>query len=133
MSRKTSLFLLLGLIGCAPQIVGNFTPYAVEVSNSDVFKSDLQICRKYAKDYLSGKDSLDASQIAQEGATAGFNDLGYSAISPIAPALGALGGASGEVLNQLGLNSSDGKKIVTVCLHDKGQMNNSYHIYDPHL
>ena len=69
--------------------------------------------------------------MAQEGATKGFNDLGYSAISPLAPALGALGGASGEALSELGLDSRDAKKIITVCLHDKGQTNNLYHVYDP--
>lgn len=133
MSHKTSVLFALGLFGCAPQIADRFSPFVVEVTDQIALQNDIQTCHEYAKAYLSGKSTLDASQIAQEGATKGFSDLGYSAVSPFAPALGALGGASGEIVSELGLDSAEAKKIITVCLHDKGQQSNSYHIYDPHL
>ena len=129
--KRTVILISLGLLGCATQIASKFTPNVVEIKDQVAFNNDLNTCRQYALDFLSGKSSLDASQMAQEGATKGLNDLGYSAISPLAPALGALGGASGEALSELGLDSRDAKKIITVCLHDKGQTNNLYHVYDP--
>lgn len=131
--KKSILLLTLGLVGCAPQIADRFTPFTVEVTDQKAFESDLKTCRDYAKVYLSERDSVNPSQVAQKGATEAFSNFGYTAVSPYAPALGALGGASGEALSELGLNSEEAKKIISVCLHDKGQLSNSYHIYDPHL
>lgn len=128
---KRVLFLTFSLFGCASQIASNFTPYIVEVKSQAALYQDLDICRRYAIDYLSGRSVINPSQVTQKGATEAFSNFGYTVISPLAPALGALGGASGEALSELGLNSEEAKKIITICLHDKGQRSDNYHVYDP--
>jgi hypothetical protein len=125
--------LLTTLLGCASQQVSVFTPFTPVINNHEAFDNDLIICRGYSQEYLSGRASVEPSQVLQEGVRAGFGDLGYSAISPTAPALGALGGASGEIISELGLNSLEAKKIVSWCMHDRGQILNNYSVYDPNL
>lgn len=129
--RKVSLLLIITLSGCASQTVSTFIPFTVEVRSQQALSQDLDICRRYAQDYLSGRSSINPSQVAQEGLRAGMGSLGYLPLAPTAPALGALGGASSETLSELGLDSQEGKKIVSICLHDKGQKSDQYHVYDP--
>lgn len=126
-----TLTALVVLAGCAKETAANFTPFTVEIVSKQALAQDLDICRRYAGDYLSGRSSIDASQVAQEGARAGLGSLGYLPLAATAPALGALGGASGEALSELGLDSQEAKKVVTICLHDKGQKTDMYHVYDP--
>lgn len=127
------LFLTVLLSGCASQTAQTFQPFVVEVKDDSIYKADLSQCRLYAMEYLNGRQALDASQIVREGATAGLSDLGYSILSPAAPALGALGGASGEAVSELGLSSAETKRIIVNCLYAKGNDSKAYLVLDPHL
>lgn len=133
MVRYLILPILITLSGCASQTVKDFTPFTVEIKNDQVYQNDLSLCRSYAKAYLDGRAGLDASQIAREGATAGLSNLGYSVLSPAAPALSALGGASGEAVSELGLSSVEAKRIIVNCLYAKGTDSKAYLVLDPHL
>lgn len=123
------ILVLLG--GCAVQQTESFEPYAVEITDQKAYSNDLWHCREYALNYLNKRSSVSPSQVAQEGLRTGMSDLGYSAISPTAPALGALGGASSEVLSELGLNSVDARRIISKCMTLKGQKSNNYLSIDP--
>lgn len=120
-------------MGCVQSEVEGFTPYTPEIRELSTFYSDLSTCRLHALRYLNEKGNINPSQIAQEGAREGSSKLGYIALSPWAPVLGALGAASAETLSQLGLDSKDSKKIIAVCMHDKGVHHNLYSVYDPNL
>lgn len=89
-------------------------------------------CRSYAKDYLSGRGSIDVSQVAQEGLQGGLKQAPTAVLTPYAPALGALGNASTEIVSELGLDSQETRKIIAWCMHDKG-LQNGYSVFDPNL
>lgn len=125
------LVLLVFLGGCAERITSGYTPYTVEIKDQALFNNDLQACRNYALQYLRDQGGLKPSEMAQEGATEGLNKMGYVVVSPLAPVLGALGGASGEAMTQLGLNSVKGKKIVASCMKSKGDKSGNYLTIDP--
>jgi len=132
-SKIIPLLSLVLISGCASKMAQEFVPYTVELKSADTFREDLGACRGYALHYLIKKGGLDVSQIAQEAATEGSSKLGYMVLSPFAPALGALGAASAETLTQLGLNSQEAKKIISLCMHDKGLKHGMYHTLDPNL
>lgn len=122
---------LIILSGCASQTAANFTPFTVEIKSQQALSQDLNICRRYAQDYLTSRPGLDASQIAQESLTGGLKQLPSIPLSPLTPALGAAGSGSTEVISELGLSGPEAKKVITICLHDKGQKSDLYHVYDP--
>lgn len=131
---RALIILCLLLTGCATKVAQTFTPFAVEIQGpvgQKHLSQDMKLCQGYAYDYLHSKPPLDVSQIASGAVTGGLSDLGYLGISPVAPALGGLGGASGETLSELGFDTKEAKKVITICLHDKGVQSNYYHIYDP--
>ena len=133
LKKLVAFLLFFPAAACATKITSEFVPYTPELNQPSVFTEDLGLCRKYALDYLSTKGNINPSQIAQEGLREGSSKMGYIALSPWAPALGALGAASAETLSQLGLDSKEAKKIISVCMHDKGQKSGAYSVFDPNL
>ena len=134
-AKLVSLSLLISLGGCVSNEINNFTPYAplAEIKDQTVFNNDLKICREYAQNYINGKSVISPSQTASEGLQSALKSAGSLLTSPISPAISGLGGASGEALNELGMNGSFAKKIVANCMHDKGSKSGAYSIYDPYL
>lgn len=130
--KKYLILSLLVLTGCATEQVSKFEPYApkAEIKSQFAYVVDLANCRNYALDYLNNKSSLDPLSVAGSAAQGSLSNLTTSITT-----VGVSGGgyAVSEALNELGLNSDTGKKVVAICMHDKGQASGMYHIYDPIL
>jgi len=123
--------LLLIVSGCSKAAVEGFTPYTPEIRDKELFIKDLGVCRGHALNYLLINNNLDVSEIASSGATKAVSNAGTGIVNPLIPGLYGLGGASGELLRQLGLDSQDAKKIITICMHDKGLQSKEYSVFDP--
>lgn len=130
--KKYLILSLLLLAGCTTEQVIKFEPYApkAEIKSQFAYVVDLADCRNYALDYLNNKSSLDPLSVAGSAAQGSLSNLTTSVAT-----VGLSGGgyAASEALSELGLNSNAGKKIVAICMHDKGQASGMYHIYDPIL
>lgn len=133
MSNNCIKIILLSILlsGCATEVARTYIPYTPEILNKEAYEADLKLCQDYALKYLKGKEGISGPQIAASGLQAGLGDLGYMVVSPIAPALGGAGGASGEAIRELGLNTQEVKHILAQCLHDKGFKSGAYSTYDP--
>jgi hypothetical protein len=127
-----TLFLLAG---CAAQSVQTFTPFVpkAEMKSQATFDVDLAACRAYALEYLSGKSDLDPVSVASATAQGALSNLAEIAVSPVATGLSGVGSGSSEITSELGLNSNEGKKVVAVCLHDRGERSGAYHVMAPEL
>lgn len=124
----TPLLLFLGCSG-----VSNYTPYTVGILDAQGYAKDLKLCRQYGQEYLQGKSSVDPIQVASEGAQGALSGLGYLPISPFSPALSGLGKGSSEGLSELGVTTSDAKKVIALCMADHARTSGNYKIYDPIL
>ena len=138
MSKLLFTLSFLLLTGCATTEVKEFTPFvpSVQLKNSSTlvtFYNTLQECRADAVEYLDGKTSISPVDVSKKGLQQGLSNLGTGVVNPVIPGLYSLGGASGEVLDELGLNSVSGKKIVAWCMKDHGDQTKLWTVYDLNL
>lgn len=115
------------LTGCTS--LANWQPYVREVTDRDRYAADADLCRQYALDYKPGLSLEAVGSGAMRGAAA--NAAG-GALEPLVPAVGALGGATGEVISGLDLLSADAKKVFVICLRSKTEKDGSALVLDPH-
>lgn len=130
---KKLLILTSLLLGACTNIVSNYVPYTVEITDIDVFNSDLEKCKDYAINYMNSKDAINTSDVLAAGSQAALSNAATAIVSPAAVGISGLGGASSEALSELGVLSNDGKRIVSLCLRTKGQQSKSYLVLDPIL
>lgn len=133
--KITTLTIILGLFtsGCATQTAQTFQPFVAEVKDQQALSNDLSVCQTIALDYLGTIQGVDPQKLTSEGLQSTLNGASYFAIHPLAPLFAGAGGVGGEALKEFGLNSTDAKKVISLCLHDKGQKSDKYHVYDPNL
>ena len=131
-SLLASLSLLL-VAGCTTETINSFQPFAVDLHSPFAYVADLQVCRTAALRYNDTQTAFDPLGVASSGVRAGLGNLASAAVSPVAPVISTVGGSSSEVIAQFGLDTQTVKKIITWCMHDKGQASGAYHIFDPNL
>lgn len=128
---KAWLLSVLLLTGCAGQTAQTFIPYTPEITDSNQYYDDLQVCHSYVYNWVKNSNELNAPQIASSGLESGLDSLGSAAVSPYAPIAEGAGGASSEALNELGITTKTVKHMVSQCMHDKGIASKAYSVWDP--
>lgn len=131
LSLSVGLWILfLGLVillsGCSSVMA--YDPYSVEIKNPVLYGSDTQICRTYASDYNKGISLKKISESTGKGAA---NNLSGAALNPLVPVLGAIGGGSGETLDELGLTDTSQIHVFVICLRKKTELDGSALVLDP--
>jgi len=115
------------LAGCASP---TGSPYAVEIVNSAKYSDDLKTCSGYA---LAYHPKFDAGAIAEAGTNGAASNAASAAVNVIIPALGALGAAGGELLNQIDLMNSAQRRVFLKCMEKKTDRDGSALVLDPNL
>lgn len=118
--------LLLTLSACST--VPTWEPYAVEVRAPAIYAADVAACRAYA---LAKPGGVSVTRIGEKAGVAGSQSLSGAAVNPLVPALGALGGATGEALEELGFTDVTQRRTFVKCLDKKTLADGSALVLEP--
>lgn len=124
MYRPAPLLALL-LCACAAP---TYQPYTVEVIDPIIFRSDLSLCQGYAKAY---PQAFSPTAVVAAGVAGGLQNAPGAAVSPLVPVVGALGSAAEAVLSGIDVLNSNQRKIVIMCMTQKGIRSGAFLVLDP--
>jgi hypothetical protein len=124
--KIVTVLSLLILAGCstAPPT----PPIVFEVKDSSAFIDDFALCSSHA---LEAKRRVSVSSIGVAGARSGLSTAPTAAINPLAPAIGAVAGATSEALNELNVLGHDAQRLTVRCMERKGDKSGAYFVLDP--
>lgn len=127
MNTRAFFIASLLLAGCSN--LKAWQPYAVEISAPGVYEADKSACLSYALAYRPGFDLLGIGSAAIKG---GAQNAPAGVVGgPLIPAVGALGAATTQALNDLDLLSTDKKRVFVLCLQEKTRRDGSALMIDP--
>lgn len=126
--RALSPILLAAVLaGCSN--LASWQPYAVEIASPAVYAADKASCLTYAQGYSPG---LDFSGLGSAAIKGGAQNAPAGVVGgPLIPAVGALGSATTQVLNDLDLLSTDKKRVFVICLREKTRRDRAALVLDP--
>lgn len=120
--------LTIILSGCG--FASGYTPYIQDITDQTVLARDEVACRDYALAYHT---PVDLNSILTGAAQGGARNVASAAINPIIPVLGAAGGATSEILSQLGVLNNDQLRVFLRCLEHRGERSRAYSVMDPNF
>jgi hypothetical protein len=125
---RLTLIAVLFLAGCTS--VADYRPYVQDVVDQIRLAADEKDCLVHAQAYSTPLALGSVGEALFKGAA---SNAAEGVINPLVPAAGGVGGASVALLNSLGVMSGDQRKVFLICLHDRGEHSQTYHVMDPNL
>lgn len=99
-----------------------------DVHDAKQWAADLDWCRGKA---LAYPNRFSAAKIGEQAGKGGASNLAGAAVNPLVPALGALGGATSEGLEELGLTDIAQQRVFVKCLDKVTDKDNSALVLEP--
>lgn len=114
------------MAACVP--IEGYHPYVGDIENQAILDKDEADCASYAKAYST---PLDVDAISSAAVQGGARNASGAALNALVPVLGAAGGASSELLSEVGLLNDDKRKVFLRCLDHRGVKSGAYNVMDP--
>lgn len=126
--RFAAVALAFILSGCG--FASGYQPYIQDITDHAALAEDEIACRDYALAYHT---PIDLNSILTSAAQGGARNASGAALNPLVPILGAAGGATSEVLSQLGVLNNDQLRVFLRCLEHRGERSHAYNVMDPNF
>lgn len=128
MSRASVAFLGILLAGCASTAP---EPVAIRVNDAAQYAADLALCQAAGADQRF-RPSLSIGDIAFGAISGGAKSATGAVVGgPLVPAIGAAGGATDAMAQDLDAFGKAGANVTRHCIHDATMQDRSALIADP--